>query len=218
MPRCQNLGANVKGFDALTAGLSHELVEASTDPLGDFPAWSYVDTDHMVWNLMPLGELGDMCAYEPQSFQRLVGAYMVQRPWSNASALAGHDPCVPVLGTPYFNSAPVLTDTVTLDYYGQEVPTYGIQIPLNQSKTIDVQLFSDAPTTDWTVQAVDSSYGTMGPQELQFTWDKQSGNNGDTLHLTITRVANGAYDGSEFILYSEQGLTMANLWFGFVGN
>ncbi len=77
MPRCASLGQSIKGFDALTSGLSHELIEASTDPLQSNPAWSYVDLDHMVWNLMPLGEIGDMCAYEPQSYQRLVGTYMV---------------------------------------------------------------------------------------------------------------------------------------------
>jgi hypothetical protein len=115
MPRCAQLGQTIKGFDALTSGLSHELIEASSDPLATNPAWSYVDVDHMVWNLRPLGEIGDMCAYEPQSYQRLIGSYMVQRPWSNASALAGHDPCVPVLSDPYFNAAPILTDTITLD-------------------------------------------------------------------------------------------------------
>jgi len=218
MPRCATFGQSIHGFDALTAGLSHELIEASTDPLQSNPAWSYVDLDHMVWNLMPLGEIGDMCAYEPQSFQRLVGSYLVQRPWSNASALAGDDPCVPVLSQPYFNAAPVLTDSVNIDYYGQQVSTLGVTIPLNQSKTIDVQLFSDAPTNDWIVQAVDSTYGTTNPTELTFSWDAQSGNNGDTLHLTITRIANGSHLGSEFMIWAEHGTTTANLWFGFVAN
>jgi len=218
MPRCSSLGQVVQGFDALTAGLSHELIEASTDPLASNPAWSYVDLDHMVWNLMPLGEIGDMCAYEPQSYQRLVGAYMVQRPWSNASALAGHDPCVPVLGDPYFNAAPVLNDSITIDYYGQNVTTKGVQVPLGKSKTIDVQLFSDGPTQDWTVQAVDETYGTNQPAQLTFSWDSQSGNNGDVKHLTITRVANGTHAGTEMLLYAQRGLTTANMWFGFVGN
>jgi hypothetical protein len=218
MPRCDSLGGFVQGFDTLTSGLSHELIEASTDPLMSFPAWSYVDMDHMVWNLMPLGEVGDMCAFEPQSYQRLVGSYMVQRPWSNASAKAGHDPCVPTLTDPYFNAAPVLTDSISLDYYGQTVVTKGVKIPVGQSKTIDVQLFSDAPTADWTVQAVDETYGTGQAKQLDFTWDSQSGNNGDVRHLTITRVANGSHAGTEFIIYAQRGFETANMWFGFVGN
>ena len=217
MPRCQSLGG-IQGFDALSGGLSHELIEASTDPLMSNPGFAYVDQDHFVWNVMPLGEVGDMCAFEPQSYQRLVGTYMVQRVWSNKAAKAGHDPCVPPMSDPYFNAAPILTDNVTLDYYGQKITTKGVKIPLHQSKTIAVQLFSDGPTSDWTVQAVDSTYGTNQPKELDFSWDKQSGNNGDTLQVTITRTANGQYGGSEFILYAQKGLTTANLWFGFVAN
>jgi hypothetical protein len=215
MPRCATFG-NLKGIDGTTDGLSHELVEASTDPLGT--AYAYADLDHMVWNVAPLGEVGDMCAYEEQSSERLVGSYIVQRPWSNLSAAAGHDPCVPVLSTPYFNAAPVLNDVVNLDYYGQEVSTKGIEIPLNASKTIDVDLFSDAPTSQWSVQAVDSTYGTNQPTELQFSWDAQYGNNGDILHLTITRVADGSIGGSEFYLYSERTASDYNMWFGFVAN
>jgi len=217
MPRCQSLGG-IQGIDALTGGLAHELIEASTDPLMSNPGFAYVDQDHFVWNVMPLGEVGDMCAFEPQSYQRLVGAYMVQRVWSNKAAKAGHDPCVPPMSDPYFNAAPILTDNVTMDFYGQKITTKGVKVPLHQSKTIAVQLFADGPTSDWTVQAVDSTYGTSAPKELDFSWDKQSGNNGDTLQVTITRTANGQYGGSEFIVYAQKGTTTANLWFGFVAN
>jgi len=218
LPRCPSFGT-LTGLDALTGPVSHELIEASTDPLGSNPAWVVVDTDHMVWNIRPLGEIGDMCAYEPQSYQRLVDSFVVQRPWSNASALAGHDPCVPVLTQPYFASAPVLTDSVMLDYYGQEIATKGVQVPLNQSKTIDVQLFSDGPVANWTVQAVDANYGTANPAELTFSWDASSGNNGDTLHLTITRIANGnMYQGTEFFVYAQRNSSDYNMWFGFAGN
>ncbi len=218
LPRCATFGY-LSGLDAVTGPLSHEMIEASTDPLvATSPAWVYVDTDHMVWNIRPLGEVGDMCAYEPQSFERLVGTFMVQRTWSNASALLGHDPCVPVLSTPYYNAGPVLSSPVTLDYYGQMVSTKGVEIPLGQSATIDVQMFSDAPTTQW-MAAVDSNYGTANPTELTFTWDTQFGNNGDTLHLTITRVANGTiYGGTEFFLYSTRDSKTWNMWFGFVAN
>ncbi|HEY1960734.1 MAG TPA: hypothetical protein VGH28_34215 [Polyangiaceae bacterium] len=219
MPRCDSLGQSVKGDDALTGGLSHELIESATDPLMvSNAAYTFVDVPHMIWNLMPLGEIGDMCAYEPQSFQRLVGPYMVQRVWSNQSALAGHDPCAPAIADPYFNAAPILNDSVTLDYYGQKIVTKGVQVPLGQSKTIDVEMFSDAPTSDWTVQAVDETYGTGKPAQLTFSWDSQTGNNGDVRHVTITRDANGTHGGTEFILYAQHGTTSSNMWFAFVAN
>lgn len=219
IPRCTNF-AQFKGIDAVTTTISHELVEAATDPLAvTDPAYSIVNNDHIIWNVVPLGEVGDMCTYEPQNYPRLVAGFPVTKIWSNKSAAAGHDPCVPLIdGEAYFNSAPIFTDKVTANIYGTKIPTKGIQIPTGQSKTIDVQLFSDAPTSDWTVQAVDGSYFTGGQKELSFDWDRQTGNNGDILKLTITRVKNGGYAGSEFVIYSQKGPKTAHLWFGFVGN
>ncbi len=208
LPRCPSAGALV-GFDALSASLSHELIEAATDPfLQTAPGWAFTDVDHLIWNYVPGAEVADMCDLEPQSFQRLVGSYVVQRSWSNASALAGHDPCVPVLAQPYFNAAPVLTVKQNITFQSQVQTTNGLQLALGESKTIAVQLFSDAPTSDWSVDAVD----TTQPPGFSFSWDAQTGNNGDTLHLTITRTAASA---SEFAIESTAGTT-TNLWFGFV--
>jgi len=218
MPRCSTFGY-LNGLDALTGPLSHEIEEAATDPHPQTDtAYAAADQDHMVWNIAPLGELGDMCAYEPQSFQKLVGNYMVQRLWSNTSAKAGHDPCVPVLSAPYYNAAPVLTESVIVDVYGQKVPTKGVQIGVGKNKTVDVQLFSDAPTSDWSVSAVDATYGTNQPKQLDFSWDAQTGNNGDTLHMTITRLANGPHNGTEFYIYASRDQKTWNMWFGFVQN
>ncbi|HEX4512798.1 MAG TPA: hypothetical protein VH054_04655 [Polyangiaceae bacterium] len=218
MPRCSTFGY-LSGLDALTGPLSHEIEEAATDPHPQTDtAYAAADPDHMVWNLAPLGELGDMCAYEPQSFQKLVGSYMVQRLWSNTAAKAGHDPCAPALATPYYNAAPVMNDVVTLDYYGQNVTTKGVQITVGDKKTVDVQLFSDAPAADWSVTAVDETYGTSDPKQLDFTWDAQTGNNGDTLHMTITRLANGSHNGTELYIYASRDQKTWNMWFGFVQN
>ena len=211
MPRCDQQGA-LAGLDALTAPLSHELVEVSTNPLvRSHPAYAAVDDDHMVWNVMPLGEIGDLCAQAPQSYQRLVGAFMVQRTWSNASAQAGHDPCVPVLDVPYYNVAPVLGESLVLEYRGQEIPTKGLRVPLGTSRTLDVQLFSDAPTGAWSVRATDSS------SALTFAWDARTGQSGDTLHVTITRAADGPYRGTEMTL-SAQREGAVNAWYVFIGN
>src|SRR5262249_36586849 len=146
------------------------------------------DIDHRVWNVVPNGEIGDLCSWEPQSFQRLVGTYMVQRVWSNASAKAGHDPCVPTLTDPYFNSVPMLNEDVFFELF--KPPTIkikGVRIPVGQTKVIDVQLFSDAPTSDWNVTARLPSF--VPADELSFQWDAQTGNNGTILHLAITRNA-----------------------------
>ncbi len=221
MPRCKSFG-QYKGLDALTGTLTHELIETVTDPTAvTNSAFAGPDKDHYVWALVPLGEVGDMCTYEPQSFQRLLGGtYVVQRTWSNAAAKAGNDPCVPHMTDAYFNSVPVLSENVTLDFgQGSQTQTKGVKIPVGTSKTIEIDLFSDAPTNDWTVQAEDvHSLFSGGQPELTFSWDNQTGNNGDKLKLTITHEAKGQYNGSEFVLYSQKGLKVANLWFGFVSN
>ena len=210
IPRCASAGA-LTGFDAISASLSHELVEAVTDPfLDSAPAWAFTDVDHLIWSYVPGAEVADLCDLEPQSFQPLVGSYFVQRSWSNTSALAGHDPCVPVLAQPYFVAAPVLTAKQQITFQSQVMTTNGVQIAVGDTKTIAVQLFSDAPTSDWTVDAID----VKQPAGFTFAWDRQTGNNGDTLHLTITRTSGTS---SEFAIESHMG-TSTNLWFGFVAD
>jgi hypothetical protein len=207
IPRCPTAGT-LTGLDGWTVSLSHEIVEAATDPLlNTTPAWAYTDAAHLIWSFEPGAEIADMCSLEPQAAQLLVGPYMVQRPWSNASASAGHDPCVPPLSQPYFNAAPVLADNVNIAFQMQYIQTTGISVPLGMSRTIPVQLFSDAPTADWSVQAIDTSQ----PTGLTFSWDAQTGNNGDTLHLTITRQLASS---SEFVIESTSDQT-THLWFGF---
>ena len=91
------------------------------------------------------GEVGDLCAQEPGAFTQFPElAYTVQRTWSNAAAMASHDPCVPALANEvYFNAVPELNDTITI---GGMFTMLGVQIPVGQTKTIDLDLFSDGDT------------------------------------------------------------------------
>jgi hypothetical protein len=211
MPRCQG------GIDSLTISTSHEFIEAATDPHPETdPGYQLVDTDHIVWEFAPGGEVGDMCEYVGQAAQQLVGSFYVQRTWSNMSAAAGHDPCVPVMSAPYVSAAPVLTDDSSFDDgSGMPITTKGVKIPVGMSKTIDIALYSDAPTADWTVKAIDAAQLYGSPKELTFSWDKTTGNNGDVLHLTITHVAAGM-GGSEFLISSRPNGVSDSIWFGFV--
>lgn len=213
MPRCQG------GLDTLTIASSHEFIEAVTDPL-PFTAGAYQDMDpeHAIWGLTPGAEVGDMCEFVAAANDQQIGTFRVQRTWSNASAAAGHDPCVPVAATPYQGAAPLLTEDVSLDV-GQGTPlqTKGVSIPLNMSKTIDVALFSDGPTDDFSVHAVDGAQLFGGPSELTFAFDKTTGHNGDVLHLTITRKAAGQ-GGSEFLIVVGQTGMSTSLWWGLAGN
>jgi hypothetical protein len=220
MPRCSG-GGGFSDLDMLSVSTSHELIEAATDPLAETnPAFRQPDKDHLVWSVMPLGEVGDMCTYDPDAYFRPAEVgFMVQRTWSNAAAKAHHDPCVPSSGAPYFNSVPVLTDDVAIDLYTGRTKTKGISVPVGKSKTIDVKLFADADTNgSWDVVAYDVGQYMGASAELKFSLDKRSGENGDTLHLTITRLAAGEIGGSEFMIVSSLGREQQKIWFGYVGN
>jgi hypothetical protein len=206
------------GLDSVTSIASHELVEAVTDPFETSLAWATLDAPHAVWNFVPGSEVGDMCAFEPQSYARIVGPYVVQRSWSNASAAAGHDPCVPPLAQPYFNAIPLLTDSVAIHGAPNVPMTMGVQVPVGQSKTIPVQFVSDGAVTTWHVTAENEPPTSAA---LTFTWDVSSGNAGDVHQLTITRASadTSGRGGSEFKLTSNgAGVNngQANYWWGFV--
>lgn len=98
----------ITGIDVLTPAVSHELVEASTDPFVRFdPAYAGIDPDHLLWAVVMNGaEVADLCENEQPElvFPDDIGR-PVQRIWSNAAARAGTGPCVPVPpGEVYFNA------------------------------------------------------------------------------------------------------------------
>ena len=189
MPRCPG------GVDTLTISTSHEFVEAATDPYVQTNlAYGTVDPVHAAWGIVPGAEAGDFCEFVDAANQRLVGNFAVQRTWSNASAAAGHDPCVPLLADmPYMGATPKLLDSTFFPLSG--VYTDATTVAMGSSKVIEINLFTDAPVaTDFNVDVLDifGSFGGSGaPPSLTFEWDKQHGNNGDVLHLTVTRATNG---------------------------
>jgi hypothetical protein len=177
-------------------------------------------------------EVGDMCALSEASnkiYQRMVDDFMVQRTWSNRAATTGQDPCVPAISDVYFNAAPDLNDTLFV-YSPNDprmarllVPTSGVRVPLGESRTIDIRLFSSGPIADW--QLGELEYRATGVEpSLQLAFDKVSGGNGDVIRLTITRTADGPLPGgySEIAIGSAPSAAFTQgtyqRWNMFVGN
>ena len=221
---------------ALTSVMSHEWVEAATDPLltsngmftvqsGPNAAFYATDADHAVWSLLGGGEAGDLCVPQGPSIEFTppeIG-YPVQRTWSNVAARASHDPCVPHVGSgAYFAAAPVLTQTVTFSTsFTGSVTTKGIVVAVGASATVEVDLFSDGATNGpITVKAGDllsSSYGSYGfAKTLDFAWDRTQGLNGEKLHLTVTVTASSFLGGAHAFTITATNGNRRQVWPGLV--
>lgn len=223
MPRCEPSTqfdhAQTK-LDELTISTSHELIEAVTDPrVETTPAFGDVDDNDAVWSIVPGAQTGDFCEYIDSAYIKGVGDFMVQRTWSNMSAKAGHDPCVPAPTTPYFAAAPVFTESVSIDGSSGPRMTKAMALPLNMSKTIEIDLFSDQPTEPYSVDVEDAAAMNGGPAELAFAWDTPLGANGDKLHVTIKRLKAPAQGpGSIFQLQTKTASGIVSHWWGYVSN
>jgi hypothetical protein len=224
IPRCSSFDG-FTGIDAVTAAASHELVEGTTDPYET--AFATTDAPHWFWATVVGGggEIGDMCAQTLESFTHFpdLPAYLVQRCWSNKAALKGGDPCVPLpTGDVYFNSFPVMPDMISVNDGMTTVMSKGVTIPVGSSKTIEVDLFSNVPTSqEWTLSAYDSNVLAGGTPQLDFSFDKNRGQNGDKIHMTIKVLVAASGNAEPFILYSTLGSSAAspqNIWAGLVGN
>jgi hypothetical protein len=220
IPRCAG-PAGEGPLDETTIATSHELVEASTDP-HPYTAAGYdqIDNAHLAWRRTPGAELGDMCEYLENAAQPLVGSFLVQRTWSNASAAAGHDPCVPALSGAFVAAAPALPDTMTITTRnGGTITTEGVAVDMGQTQTVEVDVFADADTTDTaSVGAMDvAQFLGTGTPSLEFQWDRQVGGNGTKLNLMVTRVKAGTGRPNEFVVITKHGDKISTLWWGYVG-
>lgn len=216
------LGLNA--LDDLTSTIAHELIEAATDPFSvSAPAFSQQSNADAAWTDISDGEVGDLCEFNQDSNIHVSGIdYLVTRSWSNLAAAAGHEPCLPSPDPgPYFAAAPLVKDTVNiLDFLGNPVQAKGVKIGLGQSRTVDVQLFSDGPVSGpWQVKAYDFEQEIQGQAKpkLAFTWDKSTGNNGDVLHLTIQVLATDSNWGGELFLIESKLGSRTSEWMGVVG-
>ncbi|HEY6459163.1 MAG TPA: hypothetical protein VIY73_03400 [Polyangiaceae bacterium] len=137
-------------LQAATLTASHEIDEASSDPapntgwsldVSPYPGDAGTTTPEFrndPWLSLGYGEIGDNCEGTQWT---LDGGTLLQRIWSNSSASAGHDPCVPVPpGESYFNASP-------------DKAVYVANV--GDTFTIDVTAFTDAPRASWQLDAVD---------------------------------------------------------------
>ena len=129
----------------------------------------------------------------------------MQLSWSNAAALAGHDPCVPAAAGPYHGMTllPSETQSVSLSLASiggaSATTSRGFDVTLGQPTTFHVGFFSDAPVAPWTIAydfpatlpTFDTSFQPLGNGAATVTLDRTTGQNGDEVTVTVTPTAKG---------------------------
>lgn len=193
VPRCNR---GTRTFDQTTESASHELGEAVTDPhpLGGQAYYGY-DNDHVAWSLFQQSnvENGDDCEFYQDSnyMEKAPFAFSVQRQWSNKSAKAGHNPCVPLMAGAYFNVTPTALETVNVNArigLVQVTTSKGINIPVGTSKTFPVGFYSDAASPAWSIRAAEA-FNPLLPattHNLTVSVDRTSAQNGEIAYVTVT--------------------------------
>jgi len=159
--------------DALVGAVSHEFIEAATDPSAADLAFSISDPNDP-WSSFG-GEVGDLCSFlAPQWAEG--GFSGIQRVYSNRAAATGGDPCLP---------APE-------PFFGTDVePRTAVAIAAGATGTFQVTGWSTAPVAPWSVVA--EAY-TSDPSDFQPTFSLSTGQlgNGGAATLQVTVPAGSA--------------------------
>jgi hypothetical protein len=206
-----------------TGVASHEMIEVVTD-FDSFlhPGYAFPQDEHLAFVTFAGAEVGDMCEFNPSAFfvsSELQAA--VQRTWSNASARAGLDPCVPTSTvTPYFVAVPsALLDDVPITIAGSSQVTKGVKLSMNEERTIELDLVSSGDTHGpFSVRAIDRrAFFSLGPT-LTFRFDRPEGQNGEKIYMTVRRIGSDPDFGGAipYAVITSQGAA-ENYWFSVVG-
>lgn len=192
-------------LDAVTAAASHEIAETATNPrdlsMGTDLGLVDFDAMHVAYQISTGdNELGDLCEGKPDSV--FMGPadlpFSLQRLWSNKSAAAGHNPCVPAPAEPYYNVTPLELENVSVFVDSDSTASSGLgyKIAIGAKKTIKVGFYSDAPVPGpWTITAVEGNYFSPATNHrLTIAVTQGSGKNGDmgTIDVTANTQSLGA--------------------------
>lgn len=229
-----NFGGSATMAQQTTESMSHELIEAATDPQPNgtddagapVAGWVGFDTDHFAYNWFfefSNTEVGDACEvsadnfYEEKETSPAFDAF-VQRTWSNKPGPMGHNPCVPAPSpstTAYFNVAVLNLSEVTLTLPPQltgatgntNQQVKGVHIPVGKSAVVELGFFSDGPTSGpWTLSWHQGSpFNPNVATYLNATIDKTTGVNGEKAYVTVTPTSAGKLAGELLWIESTLG-------------
>ncbi len=199
-----------------TITASHELDEAATDPYpSESRAYAGFREEDLAWQqfLQNQDEVGDACEFfndsmlSPGDGPAALQKYAVQRQWSNASGLAGHDPCLPEFsGEVYFNTTPLDTEDIMVAVANSLTTTKGYLVKAGTTRQIPLGFYSESATDAWTIKAVNGTLagGPLG-DDITLALDVTTGQNGQKAYLSVT-VKTASPSSSELItIVSKKG-------------
>jgi hypothetical protein len=189
-------------LDVATRNAAHEIAEVATNPhiFSDMGIVGF-DAKHVAWQMaISDAELGDICEVNADALFK-GGAelpHTLQRLWSNKSAVAGHNPCVPAPAEAYYGVTPLDLETVSVfvDAATSARPGWGYRVPVGATKTIKLGFYSDQPmASPWTITAIEGSwFAASNEHRLTVAIGRATGNNGDvgTIDVTANAMSTGA--------------------------
>jgi hypothetical protein len=209
------------GAAALTPALSHELIEAATDPFpSTAPAFLETDDRHAMWAIaLSGGEVADLCENEaPNLVTPDELGYPVQRSWSNAAARGTGGPCVPVpAGETYFNAVARLPDNVEFQRDGAVttflLPVVRATVGASASAMVDFQ--SVDPMQAWRAVAFEiQSDNSLGPNASGMHAPAIAGRTGDAKALSVWNAEAPAGGVFPMLVLSHSDSGALHVWVG----
>jgi hypothetical protein len=233
VPAC-NFGGGHTVAEYVTLSMSHELIEAATDPTpNSSPGLKGFKDDGFAWDYFQefQNENGDACEFfRASTFENKETApapfdFWVQRTWSNLAGAAAHDPCVPAAPGAYFNVTPLALEGVSATVPGQltggatqKLATKGIHVAPGKTVTFPIGFYSDAAMDPWTISvaagnpvlaasAGGSQIDKYNQSSLTVTVDKTTGQNGEKAYVTVEVKTGGSLFQGEIITVSSKSGT-----------
>ncbi len=157
-------------LDDLTSTVAHEVIESATDP---DDAWYLDVAAGDLWSGLNLEEVGDLCQDEDNVTE---AGWALQRSWSNASAMAGLPPCVPI------PEGEVLLDVTPS-------PAMALKVKAGMSTTFTLTGWSTVPVPDWSLSSAVTDSADFDPMA---TISGDTINNGTTSTVTLSVPAGTA--------------------------
>jgi hypothetical protein len=208
---CADPPSGETSLQLTTATLSHELVDAATAPRtdgsGDSTGYSGVLGAFVAWQFATGAGPADLCEdADTQLWTDAPGmTFALQRSWSNAAAMQGHDPCVGDPTVPYYQTVPSAPDfdVITATLHGAapvSLHTHVNLIEVGSAGTVTMQVYADQSNAGpFTVNVEDIS--GEDPPALAITPPTGTYHAGDT--VTFGVQVNSGGDASTFSATAE---------------